>query len=159
MLVQHGILIFLKKLKHRIQTLRNKCIRFCLQLDKMSHISQKEFETINWLPVKERYNQCVNSSAFKYFDNQCPHYLNEVFMKAPESSLSLRNSHQKLKQPFRKTKTGQNALSYIGLALWNKVPKEIKRTTSLNAFKHNLKKHYLKKNLVRQIFEKKSSLV
>ena len=80
-------------------------------------------------------------------------------MKAPESSLSLRNSHQKLKQPFRKTKTGQNALSYIGLALWNKVPKEIKRTTSLNAFKHNLKKHYLKKNLVRQIFEKKSSLV
>ena len=36
-----------KKLKNRIQTLQNKCIRFCLQLDKMSHISQKEFETIN----------------------------------------------------------------------------------------------------------------
>ena len=48
----------------------------------MSHISQKEFETINWLPIKERYNQCVNSIAFKYFDNQCPFYLNEVFMKA-----------------------------------------------------------------------------
>ena len=85
-----------KKLKNRIQTLQNKCIRFCLQLDKMSHISQKEFETINWLPIKERYNQCVNSIAFKYFDNQCPHYLNEVFMKAPESSSSLRNSYQKL---------------------------------------------------------------
>ena len=54
-----------KKLKNRIQTLQNKCIRFCLQLDKMSHISQKEFETINWLPIKERYNQCVNSIAFK----------------------------------------------------------------------------------------------
>ena len=36
-----------KKIKNRIQTLQNKCIRFCLQLDKMSHISQKEFETIN----------------------------------------------------------------------------------------------------------------
>ena len=36
-----------KKLKNRIQTLQNKCIRFCLQLDKMSHISEKEFETIN----------------------------------------------------------------------------------------------------------------
>ena len=76
-----------KKLKNRIQTLQNKSIRFCL--DKMSHISQKEFETINWLLIKERYNQCVNSIAFKYFDNQCPHYLNEVFMKAPESSSSL----------------------------------------------------------------------
>ena len=58
----------------------------------MSHLSQKEFETINWLPMKERYNQCVNSIAFKYFDNQGPHYLNEVFMKPPESSSSLRNS-------------------------------------------------------------------
>ena len=80
-----------KKLKNRIQTSQNKCIHFCLQLDKMSHISHKEFETINWLPIKELYNQCINSIAFKYFDNQCPHYLNEVFVKAPESGSSLRN--------------------------------------------------------------------
>ena len=64
-------------------------------------------------------------------------------MKAAESSLSLRNSYQKLQHPFRKTNTGQNVLSFIGPALWNKVPEEIKRTTNLNAFKH-LKKHYLK---------------
>ena len=64
-----------KKLKNRIQTLQNKCIRFCWQLDKMPHISQKEFETINWLPIKERCDQCINSIAFKYVDNQCPHQL------------------------------------------------------------------------------------
>ena len=133
-----------KKLKYRIQTSQNKCIRFCLQLDKMSHISQKESEAINWLPIKERYNQCVNSIVFKYFDNQCPHYLNEVFMKTPGSSSSLRNGYQKLHQPFRKTNSGQNALSFIGPALWNKVLEEIKRITNLNPFKHNLKKHYLK---------------
>ena len=109
----------------------------------MSHISQKEFETINWLPIKERYNQCVNSIAFKYFDNQCPHYLNEVFMKAPESSSSLRNNYQKRQQPFHKTNTGQNTIPCIGSALGNKVPEESKRTTNLNAFKHP-KKHYLK---------------
>ena len=60
----------------------------------MSHIFQKEFETINWLSIKERYNQCVNSIVFKYFDNQCSHYLNEVFMKAPESTSTLRNSYE-----------------------------------------------------------------
>ena len=133
-----------KKLKNRIQTSQNKYIRFCLQLDKMSHKSQKEFETINWLAIKERYNRCVNSIAFEYFDNQCPHYLSEVFMKAPGPSSSLRNSYQKLQQPFRKTNTDQIALSFIGPALWNKVPKKIKKTTNLNTFKHNLKKHYLK---------------
>ena len=110
----------------------------------MSHISQKEFETINWLSIKERYNQCVNSIVFKYFVNQCSHYLNDVFMKAPECSSSLRNSYQKLQQSFRKTNASENALSFIGPALWNRVREEIRRTTNLNAFKHNLKKHYLK---------------
>ena len=70
-------------------------------------------------------------------------------MKATESSSSLRNSYQKLQQPFC---TGQNALSFIGLVLWNKVPEEIKRTTNLNAYKHNLKKHYLKE-LVKAIYQ------
>ena len=65
-------------------------------------------------------------------------------MKATETSSSLRNSYHKLQQPFRKTNTGQNALSFIGPALWNKVLDEIKRTTNLNAFKHNLKNHCLK---------------
>ena len=65
-------------------------------------------------------------------------------MKAPESTSSLGNSQQKRQQPLRKTNTGKNALSFIGLALWNKVPKEIKITTNLDPFKHNLRKHFLK---------------
>ena len=107
-----------KKLKNRVQTSQNKCIRFCPQFGKMTRIFQKEFETINRFPIKVRFNQDVNCTAFKYFDNQCPHYLNEVFMKAPKSGSSLRNSYQKLRQPFRKTNTGQNVLSLIGPALW-----------------------------------------
>ena len=90
----------------------------------MSHISRKESETINWLPIKERYNQCVRSITFKHFNNQYPHHLNKVLMKARESSSSLRNSYQKLQQPFRKTSTGQNTLSLIGPVLWNKDSKE-----------------------------------
>ena len=45
--------------------------------------------------------------------------------KAPESSSSLRNSFQKLQQPFRKTNTGQNTLSFNGPAFWNKVYEKI----------------------------------
>ena len=71
-----------------------------------------------------------------FMDSYC------FMMKAPESISSLRNRYQNLQQPFRKTITGQNALSFIGPALWNKIPEEIKRTTNLYAFKHNLKKHY-----------------
>ena len=48
------------------------------------------------------------------------HYSNEVLVKAAKSGLSLRNSYHKLMQPFRKTSIDKRALSFIGLALWNK---------------------------------------
>ena len=41
-------------------------------MDELSHIFQKEFETVNCFPIKERYNQYVYSFAFKCLDNQCP---------------------------------------------------------------------------------------
>ena len=132
-----------KKLKHRIQTTQNKCIRFCLQLDKLKHISHEDSERLNWFPVTYSFKQCVNTIAFKYFNEQCPNYLNEVFDVAVENNFQLRGSFQKLKCPFRKTNTGQLALSYIGPTFWNKTPGTLERTKNLNTFKHNLKKYFL----------------
>ena len=109
----------------------------------MTHISHKEFETLNWLPVTERFNQCINSIVFKYVNNQCPNYLNEVFQTAPENNIQT-ISFLKLKCPFRKTKVGQMALPYIGLTIWSKTCDMLKQTNNLNTFKHNLKEHYLK---------------
>ena len=124
-----------------MKTSQNKCIRFCLQLDKMTHISRKEFETLNWLPVTERFNQCITSTVFKHLNDQCPdNDLNEVFQTAPDNNIQTRGSLLKLKFPFRKT----NALSYICPAIWRKTPDTVKRIKNLNTFKHNLKEHYLK---------------
>ena len=70
-------------------------ICFCSQLDKMSNIFQKEFETVNWFLIKEIYNQSVNVIAFNILDDTCSRYLNEVLIKTLESSSSLRNSCHK----------------------------------------------------------------
>ena len=133
-----------KNMKNRIQTSQYKCIRFCLQLYKMTHISHKEFDILNWLPVAERFSQCINSIVFKYVNNQCPNYLNEVFQPAPENNIQTRWSFLKLKCPFHKTNAGQMALSYIGSTIWGKTPDMFTRTNDLNTFKRNLKEHYLK---------------
>ena len=130
-------------MRNRIQTSQNKCICFCLQLDKMTHMSHKEFEILNWLPVTERFNQCINSIVFKYVNNQCPNYLNEVFQTAPENNNQTRGSFLKIKCPFCKTNIGQMAQPYIGPTIWSKTPDMLKGTNNLNTFKHNLKKHYL----------------
>ena len=59
-------------------------MRFCLQLDKLKHLFNEEFERLNCLSVTYRLKQCVNSIVFKDFNEQCPNYLNEVFDVARE---------------------------------------------------------------------------
>ena len=82
-----------KKLKNKIQTSQNKCVRFCLNLDKMAHISQNEFEKLNWLPISNRINQYILSTTFKFVIGMGLNYLNEVFQWAAESNRTLRNNY------------------------------------------------------------------
>ena len=71
-----------------------------MQLDEMTHISKIKFETLNWLPVKDRFNQSINSTVLKHFAKQCPSFLNEVFKLACPNNLRTRNSYLKLSCPF-----------------------------------------------------------
>ena len=132
-----------KKLKHRIQTTQNKCMSFCLQLDKLKHICDKKFERLNQLIVTHRFKQCINAIVFKYFNEQCPNYLNEVFDVTLGNNFQLKGISEKSKFPFRKTNAGQLALSYIGPTFWNKTPDTLRCTKNFNTFKHNLKKYFL----------------
>ena len=52
---------------------------------------------------------------------------------------------KKLKLPSRKSKLGMQSLSYVGTSTWNKLPNNLKTATSVNYFKHDIKKYFLKK--------------
>ena len=131
-----------QKLKKELQVIQNKCIHFCLHLDKMSTISHKEFHDLNWLPLITRFEQFVISVMFKFINGNCPYYLNGTFEFVPESNVSLRHYFLKLKQPFRNTNNGQKVLSFIGLSFWNQIAETLRKTNNLNTVKHNLKKHF-----------------
>ena len=117
-----------EKLKKKIQIAQNKCIQFCLKLDKIRHISSREFESINWLPVYKRVHQCINAITFKFVSNACPHYLNEVYDYAPKCRIESISNFAKLRVPFCKTNMGQKSLSYIGSSLWNNLPRSMKKS-------------------------------
>ena len=89
-------------------------MRFSLQLDKSKQIFHEGFERLNWLSVTYRFKQCVSAIVFKYFNEQCPNYLNELFTVAIENNFELIGNFQKLKCPFRKRNTGQLTLPYVG---------------------------------------------
>ena len=84
--------------------MQNKCIRFCLRLDKMQHLSLAEFRSINWLPTKERVHQCITAIIFKFVNKNCCFYLNEIFEFAPHCRIDTRKSFTRLtwgKKPYR----------------------------------------------------------
>ena len=134
-----------KRLKLRLQASQNKCIRFCLQLDKRSKIRVKTFLQLNWLNVHDRYLQFIVSEFFKFQNDQCPDYFNEIFCPVGENGVITRSSNKKLKLPFRKTKLGIQSLSYVGPNTWNSLPDNFKSATNVNSFKHYIKEYFLKK--------------
>ena len=73
------------------------CLPFCLQLDKLKHVSHEEFELVNWLPVTQLFKQCFKAVVFKYFSEQCSNDLNEAFDVARESKKSIKSSLSKIK--------------------------------------------------------------
>ena len=58
-----------RKFSKKVQITQNKCIRFCLSLENRAHIGIDEFIEMNWLPTKERFEQCVCVGALKIFNN------------------------------------------------------------------------------------------
>ena len=90
-----------EKTKNKMQIMKNKCIRFCLRLGKMHHISEENFRVINWLPTSKRVDQCINTISFKFVNNTCPYYLKEIFEFPPHCRIDTRNKFAKLKILFR----------------------------------------------------------
>ena len=106
----------------------------------------KEFLELNWLNVHDRYLQFIVSDFFKFYNNQCPDYFNEVFCPVDDNGVATCYCNKKLKLPFRRLKLGMQSLSYVGPSAWNKLPNNLKTTTSKNYFKKcGIKKCFLKK--------------
>ena len=100
---------------------------------------------LNWLNDHDRYLQFIVSDIFKFYNNQCPDYLNKVFCPVDDNGVTTRSCNKKLKLPSRKSKLGMQSLSYVGPSTWKKLPSNLKTTTSVNCFKHDIKKYCLEK--------------
>ena len=128
-----------KNLKSKQQIAQNKCIRFCLYLENREGIRYKHFKEINWLPISDRVDQFIAVSAYKFFNNQAPIYMEDVFKKQSTNRSSRFTHESKLYLPLRKHDYGQNCLSYRGATIWNGLKARIKNSKSCNSFKHSVK--------------------
>ena len=101
----------------------------------MCRICVNEFLESNLLNVHDRYLQFIVSDIFRFYNNQCPDYFNEVFCPVDDNRVATCCCNKKLKLPFRKSKLGMQSLLYVGPSTWNKLPNSLKIATSVNCFK------------------------
>ena len=102
-----------------IQTIQNKSVWFCLDINKIAHILQNESDISNCLPISNWSNQCVISITFRFVNDMGSNYWHEEFQWNTESIGTLRNDCCKLKNPFCKTTVGLKLVSFLGLSKWN----------------------------------------
>ena len=132
-----------KRLSKKIQAAQNKCIRFYLNLKSTAHIGATEFKAINWLPTKNRMDQCVCVNVMKFFNGTAPAYSAEIFQPANLGRIT-RRSKFKLEFPLRKSTAGQKCLSYLGSKIWNSLPSDLRSAENANTFKHKIKENFSK---------------
>ena len=66
----------------------------------------------------------------------------QLFFPIKESAIQTRSSFQKLNIPRRKTNIRLKSLSYTGPSLWYNLNENLKRSSSINNFKHKIKEFY-----------------
>ena len=127
-----------KKLKKKLQTSQNKCIRFCLGMENRDHVGAAEFKKINWLPTRERFEQSLLTSIYKFFNDLAPAYYSEIYCPMKQTQAT-RFSFQKLVLQCQNTNRGLRTINYLGPRLWNALPQTIKAAGSVKSFKHKIK--------------------
>ena len=91
-----------KKLKDKLQVTKSKWIRFFLKLQCRKNISNEHFQKLNWPPINQRFKECVTSTVFKFVQNKCPAYMNEVFRSTENIRKNTKNNYLKVKPSFSK---------------------------------------------------------
>ena len=105
--------ILTQKMKSKIQITQSKCIGYSPQLDKIINFSKNEFQTLNWLPVKN-IQSIHKFNCFQIFHWTMPQLSGQSFFElAFPNNLRTLNRYLKLIYPFRKTWGKMQSLSLV----------------------------------------------
>ena len=129
----------------RLQLVQNTCARLICGQSKFSRITPT-LRDLHWLPVRQRILFKILLIVYKALIGQAPSYIAELLnLKSHKHTHNLRSTQDTrlLQTTTYKTKVtlGDRAFACAAPRLWNKLPLDIRNSSSLNTFKSKLKTH------------------
>ena len=122
-------------LKNELQTAQNTCIRFCLGMERRSHIGLNHFGKINWLSVKSRVDQYIAVTAYNFKNNLSPVYMSDIYTLNSSLVLKTRRSVDSLVEPIYVKEISRKSILYLGSKIWNDLDKNVKTSKKKNKIK------------------------
>ena len=130
-----------KGLSQKLQKLQNRAARI-ITFSNHDRNTDELSNSLNWHKLEHQRAASKSIMMYNAVNNQTPNYLSSRFFLRNEAlSYNLRNTEGKLSIPQPRTNYCKRSFSYSGAVLWNRLPNEIKLSSTLNEFKNKLKNH------------------
>ena len=127
----------------KLQRIQNTLVRFVTRQRGRTGTTQA-LATLHWLPVKWRIDFKVTTLTYKLLSTGQPSYLvNSVSIYIPGRSMRSTDART-LTVPRTKTVIGARAFRSAAPSVWNKLPVDIRNSTSLLTFRSRLKTHFFR---------------
>ena len=123
----------------KLQMIQNNAARLVLRKRKCDHVTPL-LRQLHWLPVKFRIKFKICLLVFKALNGLAPSYIRSM-LTLYEPGRNLRSAGRQLLKPkvARLTKTGGRAFSVCAPTMWNSLPEDLRKCSSINGFKSGLK--------------------
>jgi hypothetical protein len=145
----NSLLVALPKLLiNKLQCVQNSAARVVAYKRKYDHITPILIN-LHWLPIHKRIMFKVLLLTYKCLNGVGPKYLQELLV-LQESQYSLRSLNQGLLVVPRTHQVtyGDRAFSKAAPILWNSIPYDIRTSSSVDIFKHNLKTYLFRQHFM-----------
>ena len=129
-------------LKNKIQKIQNLCIKFIFDLRRKDHCDYNFFrKQLKWLDMNQRRVKHGLTLIYKILHGLAPNYLADSFCLVNEihsvNTRSSRNNDIWINK-YASSKVHQNSYSVAMSKIYNRIPEEIKKCTSVNSFKKRI---------------------
>ena len=131
---------FRETLSNKMQKLQNRAVRVITRSPYDASASPL-LESLHLDNLSLRRKKIKAKMMFKILNDDAPTYLRNLFT-ARGTRYTLRNSEIKLNIPKPRANYLKRCLCYSGALLWNSLPQNIRRLSSLSLFNNSLNQYY-----------------